>query len=901
MNTQTLSNIKQRLSLRQPLQEALDITAAITDKISLSKAAIDQDNYLNNSLQAIQSAYPACTDFQREFPSVSFSIATGVGKTRLMGACIAYLYLEKGVRNFFILAPNLTIYEKLIRDFGDPAYHKYVFNGIAEFVHNRPVIITGDNYAQQGSLYAESEIRINIFNISKFNSDNKGTKKDGVSLAPKIKRLSEYLGESYWSYLSGLDDLVILMDEAHRYHADASKAAINELKPVLGLELTATPFDEKGKPFKNVVYEYNLAQALADGQFVKNPAIAKRKNFEKGNLTEKEIEIIKLEDAISVHQDTKVALELYAKTNKVKQVKPFILVVCKDINHATETYNFINSPEFYNGEFIGKVLQIDSSTKKEEDIEKQFISLEDVSNEIEVVIHVNMLKEGWDVTNLYTIVPLRAANAGVLIEQTIGRGLRLPYDGKRTGEDKIDKLTVIAHDNFDAVISEAQNPNSILNKVSFVELDTAALNIKTEVVTAIPVIEQQLQQEQQKVDTITDVQQKQRAQNQLDAKKAIISVLPTLNKSSLVKNVQDLSKPEVKQEVIKRISETLNQGQGNLFALQILEDAEVEYETAVTAFRKNIIEIPRMDLVQGEIKAWFEDFDLDCSNINFKALDEEIIRMGLKDKQVETLGVRSSNSYGDPINLIISEILRSPEDFSEIDYDENKDLLYKLATQAYEALAKNLDGEKEIRKTVFQFKTVIATRIYDQMTAHFKLSEPEYIAPNVLPFTKIEQHNFSALAENGYRDYRDIISPVSLIPKLIFRGFTKACHFEYKFESKAEQDFAFVLENDNDVKKWLRPAPNQFRIYWHNNSRRYEPDFVVDTEDTIYIVEPKSSANIQDADVLAKKAAAEKYCKYATEYNLQHGGKTWKYLLVPHNEISRTVSFRYLVSKFSEV
>lgn len=238
--------------------------------------------------------------------------------------------------------------------------------------------------------------------------------------------------------------------------------------------------------------------------------------------------------------------------------------------------------------------------------------------------------------------------------------------------------------------------------------------------------------------------------------------------------------------------------------------------------------------------------------------------------------------------------------FSEIDYDNNADLLYKLATQAYETLAKNIDGEKEIRKTVFQFKTVMATRIYEQMKAHFRLSEPEYLAPNVLPFTKIEQHNFSALAENGYRDYRDIISPVSLIPKLIFRGFTKACHFEYKFESKAEQDFSFVLENDNEVKKWLRPAPNQFRIYWHNNSRRYEPDFVVETDDAIYIVEPKSSASLQDADVLAKKAAAEKYCRYATEYNLQHEGKPWKYVLIPHNEISRTVSFQYLVSKFSE-
>ena len=55
------------------------------------------------------------------------------------------------------------------------------------------------------------------------------------------------------------------MDEAHRYHADSSKNAINELNPVLGIELTATPFDEKGKAFKNVVYEYTLAKALSDG------------------------------------------------------------------------------------------------------------------------------------------------------------------------------------------------------------------------------------------------------------------------------------------------------------------------------------------------------------------------------------------------------------------------------------------------------------------------------------------------------------------------------------------------------------------------------------------------------------------------------------------------------------
>jgi len=72
-----------------------------------------------------------------------------------------------------------------------------------------------------------------------------------------------------------------------------------------------------------------------------------------------------------------------------------------------------------------------------------------------------MLKEGWDVTNLYTIVPLRAANARILIEQSIGRGLRLPY-GKRTGVSAVDRLSIVAHDRFQEIIDEANKPDSAI-------------------------------------------------------------------------------------------------------------------------------------------------------------------------------------------------------------------------------------------------------------------------------------------------------------------------------------------------------------------------------------------------------------------------------------------------------
>ncbi len=160
-----------------------------------------------------------------------------------MGAFCTYLYQAQGVRNFFILAPNLTIYNKLIQDF-TPGTPKYVFQGIADFVQQPPRIETGDTYQQRGGLTSSGDegVEINIFNISKINKDVKST----GGAVPRFRRMNEYLGESYFNYLREKKDLVVLMDESHRYRGDAGIAAIEELEPVLGLELTATPQTQQG-------------------------------------------------------------------------------------------------------------------------------------------------------------------------------------------------------------------------------------------------------------------------------------------------------------------------------------------------------------------------------------------------------------------------------------------------------------------------------------------------------------------------------------------------------------------------------------------------------------------------------------------------------------------------------
>lgn len=898
------NSIKQRMSLREPLAEALDVVTRLTEKLALKKPEIESEysEYLEQQLTLAKEVCPFIKSFERDFPSFAFSIATGIGKTRLMGACIAYLHLKKGIKHFFVLAPNLTLYEKLKRDFGDPSYEKYVFKGIAEFAANPPAVIDGDNYSNYsgfgyGNLY--NRVEINVFNISKFNSDNKESKKG----MPRMKRLSEYIGKSYFEYLSNLEDLVILMDEAHRYHADASKRAIDELHPILGLEMTATPTDEKGKSFKNIVYEYNLAQALADGKYVKIPTIAKRRNFQRGGLSEREVDMIKLEDAISIHEHTKAHLEMYSRQNKLPLVKPFILVICKNIGHATDTLHMIED-ELFGGRYKGKVLQIDSSTKKDEEIDQLFVSLEKPENKIEVVIHVNMLKEGWDVTNLYTIVPLRAADAPILVEQSIGRGLRLPYGGKRTGYPDVDKLTVIAHDNFEAVIAAAKDPNSVLSKLSYIELDEDELTPeKSEVIVTQTFFDIQEKKELEKAKTEIE---KKSAQEVADAKRAIWEVLGDmprvtsgLLRDSGIKSVRDLDKPEyvavIKDLTIRRIEESAREVSpmfAEEFAKPRIEEVDAVVETVIHDFVKNIIEIPRMTIQREVYKAEYKWFDLDTRmGFDLPSLKDEIIRVGLVDKSSDIIEVMSGRQYDSPLDQIVSALL----DYDEIDYDENSELIYHLANQAIEAITKNAENEEDVPKIVNNFKKAIAKTIFDQMQAHFVMTSLGYTKPKVLPFSGIVEQHATLVDGYGRQDYRAVVPP-KFVPKIVFTGFTKSYYVECKFDSKTEQDFSNVLEDDPEVLKWLRPASNQFNIYWSNGSKKYEPDFVVETADVIYMVETKAKKNMQDADVLGKKKAAEEYCKNASEFTKTVGGKPWKYVLLAHDTVDRAASFKYLTA-----
>jgi type III restriction enzyme len=887
--------ISNRLSLRQPQRDSLEILDKVADLLALDRlVAGAQDLDLTNALKSIQAEFPSVTDFERDFPSLCFALATGVGKTRLMGAFITYLFRQKISRHFFVLAPNLTIYNKLVADF-TPNTPKYVFEGVSEFTTNPPELITGDNYESgrgvraedsiQGRFWDTSPIHINIFNISKINSEVRGDK------APRIKRLSEYIGQSYFDYLAGLDDLVLLMDESHRYRASAGVKAINELKPVLGLELTATPQVENGGntvPFKNVIFSYPLSCAMQDG-FVKEPAVATRENFDVRNYDEAGLEKLKLEDGIRVHENTKVELEVYARDNGKPIVKPFILIVAKDTEHAGKLQAVIEEESFFEGRYKGKVIQVHSNLRGEEKDEtiQQLLSVEDRDNPTEIVIHVNMLKEGWDVKNLFTIVPLRAANSKTLVEQSIGRGLRLPY-GKRVGVPAVDRLTIVSHDRFQEIIEEANNPNSIIRAGVVIGRDIPDKQQK--IVEVLPLVVSRIaggspRPEQQPLFST------EREQN------IAIAALSAIRQFERLPRSASLRAPETMDKLVEKVRLSIAPVQGELAGVvEQVNVAEVVAKT-VELYVESTIDIPKIVVVpKGVVIIGFSDFDLDLKGVHLQPVAKDILIAHLNDHRHFRL---VSGDGIVPEEKAEDYIVRGLIDFDDISYDDHADQLYKLAGQIVQHLRGYLKDEEEV-KNVLQFhQSQLVNIVHAQMQEHYEERAAEYEAHVTKGFTTLRPNSYSILASEDVRDFRAPVEQKILIRSMLFGGFKRCLYPVQRFQSDPERRLAVILENDeNDVVKWFKPGKDAFRIYYRGDVP-YEPDFVVETKQAKLICEVKAEKDMKSSEVLDKAEAAVKWCEYATEHEKQIGGKRWTYLLIPEDAIDEAKTLQGLQAAYT--
>ena len=916
---QALQYITNAMSLRDPQEKSLvffaDYLQGDAGKKVLSRMKRENRGSVEDietSTREYSQSIPDLRQFQsfeRTFPAYTFALATGVGKTRLMGAFVAYLYLVYGIQHFMIVAPGNTIYRKLVDDFSKANNPKYVFRGIEELTISNVKVITKDNYAQSqmAQLFA-NKIEINIFNIQQF------AQKD-IEKEKGITKFSELLGESYFEYLSSLSDLVVLMDESHHYHADAAMGSLDRINPLFGLEFTATPYlaptsTKKGTGLilkKNIFYAYNLGNAIRDG-YVKDPWVGTEADVDFGQWDAESIETDarKLQLAAFFHERTKVALKEYALENNKPEVKPVMLVVAKDIAHASALRTLIDSDQFRGGAYKGKVIEVHTKTKGDEADEtiEKLISLEHPDNIVEVVIHVNMLKEGWDVANIYTIAPIRSSAAQILTEQTIGRGLRLPY-GEKTGNKNVDRVMIVAHDNYAKVIEEAQH-SKLVQPSNIESISTDDTKVVREVIEVQSAFVTSIQEQ---IKASPAIMQEIEAQALKTVGAVISGDTPEDVRVATIQNkINEIVEVTAKNEAIKigtQASDTVYE-EGSLFSI-LSESAKKELEDIGRISKQTIeirnIPIPRLMLTPHYGELTIDDFDLDITKLSKFATDASILEQALQGKEEKDLfGVAYQGNRETEItrvsslgegraqsseNTIISALL----DYPLVDYDEQKELLLKLSNQAVTHYKSFVSDTSALKMMVENNFRQIAKEIYDQILTHKEFKSESYLESSIRePKPYLEQYNIS-------RSFDE--KPVTLESQLdrfsrekIYTGFKKACHSMYRFDSSDEVRMAYLLDKEPSVEDWLRPAPNQFEgLYWRdeagNSQHRYEPDFVVEFEHEIVMIEVKPSGEIKDLDVQEKKKTANKYCELVSKNVGKFGiTKPWRYVIVPTEKIT---------------
>lgn len=871
--------ISYAMSLRGPQKEALSYLDAISTHC----------DYQRDSTAAVEAAAtehcekqrPIKVDAKFDFPSFCFAMATGIGKTRLMGASIYYLYKTKGYRHFFILAPGSTIYDKLRKE-SNPAHPKYIFKGL-EAEMGSPKVYDGENYDtypvhyEQTALTFEksSEIELFIFNIGKIFNSKTDTQFN-------FHKFQETLGMSFSAVLASFNDLVICMDEAHRYYAPASMKAINFLKPVLGLEYTATP-----KSTSNVIYSYDLARGAVEG-YLKTPVVMGRSNM--AGYSAADIEEMKIRDGLTQHEHRKAVLRQYCDDHDLPYVKPIVLIACKDTNHAKDIRSLIDSDGFLNGRYKGKVIEIHSNMKGEETEEnvRLLLSIEKAENPIEIVLHVYKLKEGWDVNNLFTIIPLNAAKSDILAMQTIGRGLRLPF-GFITGDEDIDTLDIVAHEHYRELVDEIKNSDIFRYR----DLDRTGVEPTDTVDVSSPVDDAQLSLFDQLVtDTGTltfreadnpQTQQnlydaylrtfgpgRQRQTSEADDNQISLFDLPAQDGSSAGDQTPAIPEPAPTPAGDKK---------------------PMSKEEFVQKFREysgRAISVPKI-LVQTTSEVKFNRFQVRRTIQDFEVAMAKIERFDAVNQQFLAAVDAQILEVEDAMNTLACMLLDS---IPELSYDD-ADFIIDVADQY---LAQIEGDEEDKRKIVRRYATLIVSDIRAQIFEHVerKTQDIHTVQKDLILFRRFVKN----IRKDGRVRFDRPFTDKANIRKYLFTGYKKGYYTENGFDSDTERLFSIILEEDPEVIRWIKPPLNQLGLFWQAG-QQYNPDFLVETAMHKYMVEVKAANEVTAQDVVAKAREGIRWCRFASTADPDH--KPWVYRLITDENIHPGNTCRYTLGTAVEI
>jgi len=320
---------------------------------------------------------------------------------------------------------------------------------------------------------------------------------------------------------------------------------------------------------------------------------------------------------------------------------------------------------------------------------------------------------------------------------------------------------------------------------------------------------------------------------------------------------------------------------------------------AALLFTLGVIGIPFFSFSKNQSLPGGSIFAID--DFHFYRRHAALPSQSLQTNQQTDIGEGDTGNY-EPVKE--NYILKKLFNYDDISYDEDAELLRSLAQQAVEHLQSYLSDDKGVESVLQNQSEAIAKVIHAQMNQHFYENVTEYEVEVRSGFTPLKDCAYTSAKGKDVYSYRDTVKDVGKIKQMLFGHFNKCLYPIQKFDSDTERRFAIILERD--AIKWFKPAKGQFKMYYKKGIDRpeYVPDFVVEADDQILMVETKSTQH-RNADgswneeVSKKKKAGEKWCANASQHQKNHGGKEWKYLLIPHDEVKEQNKLSDFIQQFN--
>jgi len=368
------------------------------------------------------------------------------------------------------------------------------------------------------------------------------------------------------------------------------------------------------------------------------------------------------------------------------------------------------------------------------------------------------------------------------------------------------------------------------------------------------------------------------------------------NQPQNLPSVSYLSKPEVQAAVLKEVQIQYRPSQLEIDGVARKPDfAAIVARTSELVIQQTI-DIPRILVVPtGKVQSGFNSFKLNLTALNYPPVSEELWAKHLRTDQVDVVAMGKGGIEEPRLeDYVVSGLV----DFDDVSYDSHAELLYDLAGQVVKHFRSYLHDEHEVSKVLRCYQRDIARFVHAQMQEHYWEKALGYEVKISKGFSELKPSAYTAPASDPVIDYRQPPPDKNNMARYLFGGFQRCLYPVQKFQADNERRLSIVLERE--ALKWFKPAKGQFQMYYKSggDDLEYQPDFVAETKDRIYMLEPKRRDDMKDPAVLAKKEVAEGWCAQASDHAKTYKGKPWKYLLIPHDAIAENITLEYLASQF---